>query len=251
MAENTTTPAPTTTSPSVQASKTVVVQPGLKTTTHVLVGDYDTLVADFGSLPVGATIQNTKYTIPGCLATVHIERLNGKQGRASITVTETIPQEVWGLQMKEIQKPIKTWNANHPSDKPDLDKIQLWEALKTTNPPLYAAFKYDTQNQLDGNTKTLAEKIKKGIQYYSLYTPLITCTEHFPQSEINSHLPTLSDVGKINTPAAHPFGNLTHQFLKTSDTLQGALDGTYTRTQSWTGADIWDTDLYPSSTSPS
>jgi hypothetical protein len=235
-----------------QPQKSLVLQPGLKTETHTIIDTYDNLVNSFGNRTVGASFTDTSYNIAGCLASIQISRLNGGQGCATITVTNAISSQVWGLQMREIQKPIKTWKADEKSDPPNLTQIQNWEKQKDLgNLNAYGDYKYDGKTKMTGNTLLLAQMIRKGIQYYSLYTPIITCTERFPQSELSSHLPTLKDIGKIGTPSGHPFKDLTHQFLKTSDTLQGALDGTYTRTQSWAGAEAWDTNLYPSSTSAS
>jgi hypothetical protein len=236
----------------LQPRKTITLQPGIKTTSYTVVDAYAKLETEYGNRSVGDHFTDTSNNFAGCLASVQIERTAGAQGRATITLTTPITKQVWGLQMREIQKPIKTWKADDQSDPPDLNKIAEWEKQKDLrNLTAYGDYKYDGKTVMTGNTLILAKMIRKGIQYYSLYTPIITLTERFPQSDIPNHLPTLSDIGTITTPAGHPFGTLSHKFLKTSDTLQGSLDGTYTRTQSWTGAERWDTNLYPTSTSAS
>ena len=108
----------------------------------------------------------------------------------------------------------------------------------------------DEGSKLTGETLALAEKILKGVEYYSVYTPVLTRTS------VVANLAgiSLGGVGKIGAPTSSgsAAGNvnlstltaLAKEWLKTADRLQGAIDGTFQRVEQWTGADKWDPDLY-------
>ncbi len=194
------------------------------------------------------------------VSSVQATRLPGGLGEISVTTIRRDPAYVWGVDWAEIQKPIRTWNYDSQTDKPDLNALALWERLRDSDPETYTALKYYDSGttgslaELTGPTRSLAEKILKGIEYYAVYTPVITKTSYlgfFP-----------GDVGGVGTVTSSPAGDggseeltggaspakinaLAKSWLKTADRISGNLDGSIVRQEVWTGADAWDPDLYP------
>ena len=237
------------------ASGSLTKQPGIQIKTLVWDGPYEELEGFVTSCIVGRKVPTLTGSSPegwpseGIVSAAEVVRLKGLRGRMSLTYTTLETCEVWGLEMMEIQKPIKTWMAGaEASKKPDLNLLANWEA-QANNPALqaeYNAYKYNG-TALEGNTLELAKMIREeGIEHYVVYTPVITCTTRL--NEIPSGIG--ADNGKIATPTSNEgvtISGLTgtaSQWLKTGDRLTGAIDGTYTRVQQWTGADKWNTNLY-------
>lgn len=240
-------------------------QPGLTLISRSWVGDYDSLEAFAKTLTVGREIQTNSSSginaddIPeGFLASAELTALNGKRGRLTLTIAKHQDGvEVWGLEPAEIQKPIRTWKADaeNTSDRPDLALLDNW-AAQAGNQALaedYNNYRWNGQ-ELSGNTRALAEMIRQGIESYLVYTPVVTCVTRL--NEIPDDIG--EDLGKICVPkskdsdmkdAVTKLAALAEDWLKTADRIQGALDGTFTRTQQWTGADKWNENLYESASS--
>lgn len=240
-------------------------QPGLTLITRTWVGDYDSLEEFAKTLTVGREVETissidiTKDDIPdGFLAAAELASLNGKRGRLSLTIAKHQENvEVWGLEPAEIQKPIRTWmaDAQNTADRPDLTLLDNW-AAQAGNQALaddYHNYRWNGQ-ELSGNTKKLAEMIRQGIESYLVYTPVVTCVTRL--NEIPDDIG--EDLGKICKPASKDsdmndavtkLAALAEDWLKTADRIQGALDGTFTRTQQWTGADKWNENLYQTASS--
>lgn len=238
-------------------------QPGLTLTTRTWVGDYDALEAYAANLTVGRKVSGTSTSgvtdVPdGFLASAELTALNGKRGRLTLTIAKHQDGvEVWGLEPAEIQKPIRTWKADaeNTSDRPDLALLDNW-AAQAGNQALaedYNNYRWYGQ-ELSGNTRKLAEMIRQGIESYLVYTPVVTCVTRL--NEIPDDIG--EDLGKICKPASKDsdmkdavtkLAALAEDWLKTADRIQGALDGTFTRTQQWTGADKWNENLYESASS--
>lgn len=231
-------------------------QPGIQIKSIALEGDYDELEGFAKSCIVGRAVPSFTgsttegWPEEGIVSAAEVMRLKGHRGRLTLSYTTLETCEVWGLEMMEIQKPIKTWmaGAEKKADRPDLNLLANWET-QANNPALqaeYNAYKYNG-TALTGNTLLLAQMIREeGIEHYVVYTPVITCTTRL--NEIPSDIG--ADNGKITTPTSNEgvtisglIGTAT-AWLKTGDRLTGAIDGTYTRVQQWTGADKWNTNLY-------
>lgn len=240
-------------------------QPGLTLITRTWVGDYDRFEAFAKTLTVGREVEtfssidiSTDDIPDGFLAAAELTSLNGKRGRLSLTIAKHQENvEVWGLEPAEIQKPIRTWmaDAQNTADRPDLTLLDNW-AAQAGNQALaddYHNYRWNGQ-ELSGNTKKLAEMIRQGIESYLVYTPVVTCVTRL--NEIPDDIG--EDLGKICVPkskdsdmkdAVTKLAALAEDWLKTADRIQGALDGTFTRTQQWTGADKWNENLYESASS--
>ena len=240
-----------------ECNRSLSKQPGITSRSVAFIGDYDELAATAANWQVGITTaaNNTGFVgFPaGYVSAVELQALKGGRGRLIISTAQQDNVAVWGLEMAEIQKPIRAWKANaeNKADRPDLALLANWEsqAGKQGLESEYNAYRYNGTD-LSGNTKTLAQMIREeGIDHYAVYTPIITLTTR------HNGLPSGvgSNIGKIESPADAPEGlsAIATEWLKTADRIQGSIDGVYTRIQQWTGADKWNTNLYEKVTSGS
>lgn len=245
-------------------TQTIAKQNDLKTTTVAYQGAWKDLAAIAENLKVGTTgKQNSSAggnAIEGFnengdfIAGVVATRQQGGLGTLQVTFSARDNIETWNLDFLEIQKPILNWHADQ-EDGPDLQQLRKWQRLETVDGAWDAYSNFltevgDESSKLTGDTLKLAEKILKGVDSFSVYTPVLTRTSVVTDLENLS----LGGVGKIGEPAAGDTaaGNvdlskltaLAKEWLKTADRLQGAVDGTFQRVEQWTGADKWDEDLY-------
>ena len=102
-----------------------------------------------------------------------------------------------------------------------------------------AANKYldatNTEKTLTAGEIVWADKIRKGVESYLLFAPVITLTGTY-DGRPDSGVP-----GYIATPPVSVDG---FEYLKTADRVRQNQDRTWERVQQWTGADEWDTDIY-------
>lgn len=164
----------------------------------------------------------------------------------------------WGVTFSEISKPIQTWLATQIQDKStllaELAKISLWEQQRSNgNTEAYSQFRYDGTNRLTGSTLKLAEKMLNGIESYSIYAPVATCR----RMQTLAFTDDIGLIGKYTTYLYRP-GPMLYEaemqlaaiemlkdiWLKTGDDITCNSDGTFSRTEQWTGLDEIDADLY-------
>lgn len=244
---------------SKQPGSSITKQLGLTITTTRLRGDYAELEAYANTVNVGlpppAKTGNTDYPgVNGTVTALHLQREPGPLASLAISVATKDPTETWLLEWIELQKDIRTWPGTK-DDPVSLALLTAWENLKDTNPTAYAAYQTSAEasssNTLTGSTLTLAKMIReKFITSILSFTPSITRV-----STLTSLESFASNVGKIETPTASTdttvgaldITNLTNTataWLKTADRIQSSLDGTFTRTETWIGADEWNENLY-------
>lgn len=166
----------------------------------------------------------------------------------------------WGFSFAEISKPVKTWLATQITNQnelaTELNKIDLWETQKSMGSAglaNYLNFRYDNTHELTGNTLKLAQKMLQGVESYSIYTPVATCrrTQNTPFTD------GLNAIGKYTTTLISPsaqveanrgqleaIAGMRPYWLKTTDEISPNTDGTMNRTETWTGYDTIDIDLY-------
>ena len=244
-------------SPTCQPNTTIAKQPGLTVRTSYVRGDWEKLKEYAEGAKVGLPPPvDTAWTGDfgtGNVTTLNLQRDAGDLATLAISVAEKDDTETWLLEWQEISKDIRTWTPT-TGEKPDLAALRLWEALASSDPTSYNAYIYNTQDgtKLTGNTLLLAQMIREeGIESYLVFTPTITKI-----STLTSLTNFTSKVGKIDTPTSaskdsvvgsidvSKFTALATQWLKTADRIQTALDGTIQRTEVWTGADVWNSNLY-------
>lgn len=249
-----------------QPAKSLAKQPGLKTATLVLRGPWEEIEELADQCRVGFAAPTRVEGAVGRVAAATATRQSGGYGTLELATTQREETETWNLDFLEIQKPIRNWKADaeNPDDRPNMTDLAAWERLKTLDGAweaysgFYKSTEMSSSTQLSGNTLKLARKIFRGIEAFSLYTPVLT------RVSVVNDLSALEGLGKdIGTVCAPTGGDdivgsldlntltsMAKQWLKTADRLQGALDGSFQRVEVWTGADMWDGDLYPGGTNP-
>jgi hypothetical protein len=175
----------------------------------------------------------------------------GTSGPATMTVV--LVSETWSgattpdldlteeVEWSQLEKPIE----QHPRyqsgggaelDSDDLDAIEEWRNATTAEDrsTLYGA--------LTTNAKELADKIRRGQSSYIVPAPVVRKTTK------SFETPSSSAQGIRTTSAPVTGAPSGYVWLGTADRAvrQGGR-GKWERVQEWTGADEWDSDLYPSS----
>lgn len=254
-----------------QVNASISKQPGLRVVTKTLRGDWEGLSKCAKAAKVGRNFDSSSDPgfegLEGKISSVQCVRVPGGLADYTVSTSEFEDVVVLELDFMEVQKPIRSWHYDAEGDKkPDLTKLRAWERLdgNTATQADYDAYRTGPASEsssetLSGATLTLAKMIREeGIESYAVYTPVLTKTSRLADL---SKIEKLGDkIGQIDTPSASETvgeidgGKLTgvaKQWLKTADRLQGALDGTFTRTETWTGADKWNANLYGSSSTSS
>ena len=120
---------------------------------------------------------------------VQAPRRAGKVWSMQITVVQLRKAVLWTLDYAEIQKDIRTWRQNVPSSGngddpspniPDLSKLAQWERAKDIQDwDDYDDFKTVDGVALEDATLELAQMIRKGIESYTIHTPVPTLTMRY------------------------------------------------------------------------
>lgn len=143
---------------------------------------------------------------------------------------------VWEVEMAQIEKPLLA----HPDYAGYSAEVMAWRA---SEPGLLAAYKYLDENgqerALAGKALEAAQKIAKGVESYLVFAPVATKTTYIRRLPNDFG----KNCGKREAPDLRPYGR-PWRWLKTADRCQDTGDGTWARTEQWTGADEWDEDLY-------
>lgn len=139
------------------------------------------------------------------------------------------------IDMAQLEKPILS-KAEYAGYAPE---ITMW---KDADAGLRSQYKYldasKAEQTLAGDALKVAALMLKGTDSYLAFNPVISRTS------IYKSRPTPSDYGKICTPPITVPGDWV--YLKTADRISQLDKKTYSRTEQWTGADEWSTDLYGS-----
>ena len=253
-----------------EQTSSIVKQPGMKVTTKVYRGAWEDLKEGVGNQVVGrelSTGSGMGYVsdIQGTVSHASCQRVPG--GLADLTLT-TVEREsiiLWNLDFMEVQKPIRAWHADETeaTKKPDLTKLSAWETFKeqTATRTYYDSYYWKDPSGVTGSgtedcklkdaTFTLAKMIREdGIETFSVFTPVITKVTYL--ESVPDDLG--ANIGKVGAPSGSedPFGSvnignltaLAASWLKNTDRLQCALDGSLVRTEVWIGAKVWNANLY-------
>ena len=189
-------------------------------------------------------------------------RVTRKPGGLSdciLSYASIYPLEIWNIDFAEVSKDVRTWLVKKFKDDGrenqayvELAKIKKWEHYKDIEAWVqWTNFNYSDTEQLEGYTLTLAKKIMKGVQTYSIYAPIITKTSTW------MFRPEVGRIGKKEKPASRPgwytFNNegapqswiaLAKEYLKVGEKSNSNSDGTFTLVEQWQGADEVDPELY-------
>jgi len=157
-------------------------------------GEEADILEKFLALKVGDRAEQVRFLGEGdadwgtaFVADVRAPRRNGKVWTMQITVVQLRKAVMWTLEYAELQKDIRTWRQNavggDGSDEasiPDLTQIAQWERAKDIQDwDHYDAFETVDGVALADGTLKLAQMIRKGIESYTIHTPLPTMTYRY------------------------------------------------------------------------
>lgn len=232
-------------------TRTVIIK-GKKTTLQAL---QNTTYLPGATYEAIWTVSSTTLTdLPGYMAKLTLNlTIQGTSTGEIPNPVSTIP--VWEINWTSVDKPLltveKAFGQYTGSENAAQREIIVDEVLAWKDSPQNRKRKYQIpatgltgearpENDADwvdlsAEAKNIAKKMAKGIEAKLVFSPVITKTE------VYGVRPTTGACGTINTPVVNIAG---YVYLKNGDRAVQQQDKTWTRTESWQGADEWDTDLY-------
>lgn len=232
-------------------------------------GEEDAIVRTFAELAVGAPAKNLKFIKSDgewgtpFIGGVQAPRRAGNTWTMQVTVVQLRKCVLWTLDYAEIQKDIRTWRQDYqtaggdePSpDIPDLSELAQWERAKEVQDyEDYDKYKTADGKALEGATLELAEMIRRGIESYTIHTPVPTMTMRYYDeikgtgALLDKYLDTLpsgpggwkelggaeihaqlNDLRKFHTDGSGGVGTVTFKWLCISDKSTPNGDGSCTR----------------------
>lgn len=252
-------------------------------------GDERAIVAAFKGMKVGDRAGNYKFISAAndswgtpFIGGVQAPRRAGKTWTMQVTVVQLRKCVLWTHDFAEIQKDIRTWRQDIPvaggeepsTDIPDLSKLAQWERAKDIQDwDDYDAFKTVDGVALEGGTLELAQMIRRGIESYTIHTPVPTMTmRYFDEVKgtgalLNKYLSALpsgpagwkelggadiysqlNDLTQFHTDGAGGIGTISYQWLCVSDKSKPNGDGSCTRVVQFMRVNQVEKRLYSSGT---
>lgn len=229
-------------------TRTVVIK-GKKTTLQAL---QNTTYLPNATYEGNWTISSTTLTdLPGYMAKLTLSlTITGTSTGEIPNPVSTIP--IWEINWQSVEKPLtanpKLVSQGSGTTQITVDLVSAWKdspqqrkrkyqvPLSTLTREADPRVDADWEDIPDGSeAKKVCQKLAAGIEGYLVFSPVITKTEVYGKR------PTTGACGTINTPLVNIAG---YVYLKNGDRAVQNQDKTWTRTESWQGADSWDTDLY-------
>lgn len=203
----------------VRLRDTVATSPDKTTRTQTWAGPYDQLIDKQNSVAAGTNVSTTLTPADADTGTLTIVTETAPPGSDGGTGEPPSTEVEW----VELRKKLEA-NAYFAS----LTSKQISDAK---------AWVEDTsKTKPTGLALELADKLARGQTEYSIAAPVIRRTTNSPTSL------TSGGAWQRSTPPVSPGGSWS--YLKTADRVskQGLK---YQRVEEWTGAEEWDTDIYP------
>lgn len=228
-----------------------------------LEGTYEECVDASKDYAVGNVVdieQDDEYQTPIIYTALQVSRKEGLLGELTYSYSILRKHELWSLDMTEVTKDILTWLVTPKGGMTQAEaavaiaQIRQWQAYKDAGAYMeWENFQYnDDGATLEGAAKTVAEKMMKGVESYTIFLPVITRTTQW------STTPPMGKIGFIDSPEPRDgwkviggtpdWASKSSEWLKTAERSSSNGDGTYTFVEQWTGYDQIDGDLYPSDT---
>lgn len=235
------------------ASDTVtrsVVIKGKKTTLATL---QDATYAKGNTFDTNWIILSTELRdLPGYMAKLSISLV--QKG----TTTEGYPdalETTWEIVWQQVEKPITAnpvlVDQGSGTTQTCVDLVAAWKDSPQQRKRNYQVPLNTLTREADANVDAdwedlpagsealkVCQKLAAGIEGYLVFSPVVTKKTKYSTSPAGLS----GGCGKIETPAVVPNGD--YVYLKNGDTVIQQEDKTWTRTETWQGADAWDTDLY-------
>jgi hypothetical protein len=182
------------------------------------------------SLTIRGTSSSEFPNIPNPVSTIPVWEINWQSVEKPLTSNPKLVSQGSGTTQIAIDL-VSAWK-----DSPQQRKRNYQVPLSTLTREAVAADDADWEViPVNSEARKVCEKLAAGIEGYLLFSPVITKTEVYGLP------PPSGACGTINTPVFHIEG---YVYLKNGDRAVQNQDKTWTRTESWQGADSWDTDLY-------
>ena len=276
---------PASTGPHITFSSQLFSEPLRRGEVQTWEGDGKDIVNAFNGIKVGAptshyrhiTAANDDWGTP-YVAGVQAPRRTGGVWTMNVTVAQLRKCVLWTLDFAEIQKDIRTWRQNQsdvddaePDDSiPDLSILSQWERAKEVlDWDDYNNFKTVDGKALEDGTLELAKMIRKGIESYTIHTPVPTMTmRYFDEvkgtgallDKYLTSLPTgpsgwkelggaevhdqLNDLSIFHTDGSGAIGTISYRWLCVSDKSTPNGDGSCTRVVQFMRVDKVEDNLY-------
>lgn len=243
----------------------------------VVEGSVDNIGLEYASMRVGDTAaidasdpwnSGEDIQTPIRLSGISPSRKVGGMLEVSLQWTAFLMREFWNIEWQEVQKDIRTLlvppNATQQqilAASIDIAHIANWEAQRDNqNWDMYQSFKYEdngTEVALDGDALVVAQKILKGVQTYTLYVPVVTCTTTWADGKpvrlgtLNQYVTSLPTHTGWSAFGQDPsdFTEMS-KWLKQIDRTSNNPDGSVTLVEGWVGLDDLDPDLYTQQATP-
>lgn len=138
------------------------------------------------------------------------------------------------VDMSQIERPLMTSPKVESAGTPV--EIEKWRNAELADRVAYQYQEGGAAVPLNTEALKYAKMIMKGIETWLDFAPVVTRMSTYKTR------PDPEDIGKIDSPPVTVPG--TWQYLKTADRIVQQADKKYCRTEQWTGAKEWSTDLY-------
>ena len=248
-------------------------------------GNGSSIVKAFDAMKVGETASdyqfisaaNSTWGTP-FIGGVQAPRRAGDTWTVQATVAQPPKCVLWTPDFAESPKDIRTWRQDIPvsgneqqsGDIPDLSKLASWERAKDVQDwDDYDDFKTVDGEALKDGTLELAKMLRKGIESYTIHTPVPTMTMRY-YDEVSgvgalldkylARLPTgpqgwselggaelrakLNDLSIFHTDGAGGVGTITYKWLCVSDKATSNGDGSSTRVVQFMRVNSVEENLY-------
>lgn len=162
-------------------------------------------------------------------------------GSGSIATVNPL-KDIWTCRGVRIDKPIESY-CGMTNDNPRRKHIDLWR--RESDPSLADSMKYHSESgdivELTAADQAVVRKIMNGTESVMRFYPQVSRVRTYPSKYTP---PGLENLGRIDTPSGYANLPSGYVWLKVQDDVADQASGEHTRTESWIGAESWDTDLY-------
>jgi hypothetical protein len=163
----------------------------------------------------------------------------GKTGPGTLTVVLADDEATYEIDAGTLEKPlvkhpIFAAGGAHALTDADIDKIETWKNAATSGERTTA------YTALSANAKFFVDKLRRGEESYLLPAPIARKTTRAYAK------PTTYATGTRGDPGGFPGLPAGYEWLKTGDkAIRQGVRGSWERVEEWTGAELWDHDIYP------
>lgn len=209
----------------------------------------------------GAYAKGSTYEIEWVVLSTDMRILPGSMAKLTInlvrkgTTTESYPDALdttWEINWVSVEKPLtsnpKLVSQGSGTTQTCIDLVSAWrdspqQRKRNYQVPLNTLTR-EADPMADADWEDLpagsealkvCQKLAAGIEGYLAFSPVIS------KKSTYSSMPNTGNCAKIELPTVNVSG---YVYLKNSDQAVQQQDKTWLRTETWQGADSWDTDLY-------